>query len=52
MAALAFIVVGISLKLALFPLHLWLPNAYAYAPSIVTALSAASRLSSRRQLLG
>ena len=24
----AFIVVGIALKLALFPLHLWLPNAY------------------------
>jgi multicomponent Na+:H+ antiporter subunit D len=27
LAALAFITVGISLKLALFPLHLWLPNA-------------------------
>ncbi len=38
----AFIVVGICLKLALFPLHLWLPNAYAYAPSIVTALIAAT----------
>ena len=24
---------GISLKLALFPLHSWLPGAYAYAPS-------------------
>ena len=32
LAALAFITVGISLKLALFPLHMWLPNAYAYAP--------------------
>jgi len=40
--AYAFIVVGICLKLALFPLHLWLPNAYAYAPSIVTALFAAT----------
>ena len=30
--ALAFLVVGIGLKLALFPLHLWLPNAYAFAP--------------------
>ncbi len=38
----AFIVVGVCLKLALFPLHLWLPNAYAYAPSIVTALFAAT----------
>ena len=30
LAALAFLTVGISLKLALFPLHQWLPNAYAY----------------------
>ena len=29
LAALAFLTVGISLKLALFPLHQWLPNAYA-----------------------
>ncbi len=41
-AALAFLTVGISLKLALFPLHLWLPNAYAYAPSVVTAFLAAT----------
>jgi len=40
--AYAFMVVGICLKLALFPLHLWLPNAYAYAPSIVTAFFAAT----------
>lgn len=39
-AALAFLTVGISLKLALFPLHLWLPNAYAYAPSAVSAFLA------------
>jgi multicomponent Na+:H+ antiporter subunit D len=39
-AALAFIVVGSGLKLALFPLHLWLPNAYAYAPSVVSAFLA------------
>jgi multicomponent Na+:H+ antiporter subunit D len=42
LAALAFITVGVSLKLALFPLHLWLPNAYAYAPSVVTAFLAAT----------
>ena len=41
-AAFAFLTVGISLKLALFPLHLWLPNAYAYAPSIVTAFLAST----------
>jgi multicomponent Na+:H+ antiporter subunit D len=40
--ALAFLTVGISLKLALFPLHLWLPNAYTYAPSVVTAFLAAT----------
>lgn len=38
----AFVLVGVCLKLALFPLHLWLPNAYAYAPSIVTAFLAAT----------
>jgi multicomponent Na+:H+ antiporter subunit D len=42
LAALAFLTVGICLKLALFPLHLWLPNAYAYAPSAVTAFLAAT----------
>jgi multicomponent Na+:H+ antiporter subunit D len=40
--AFAFIVVGISIKLALVPLHLWLPNAYAYAPSAVTAFIAST----------
>jgi len=41
-AGFAFLTVGIGLKLALFPLHLWLPNAYAYAPSVVSALLAAT----------
>lgn len=41
-AALAFITVGVGLKLALFPLHQWLPNAYTYAPSVVTAFLAAT----------
>ncbi|HET7276222.1 MAG TPA: monovalent cation/H+ antiporter subunit D family protein [Longimicrobiaceae bacterium] len=40
--ALAFITVGISLKLALFPLHLWLPNAYTFAPSAVSAIVAST----------
>ncbi len=42
LAALAFLTVGISLKLALFPLHQWLPNAYTYAPSAVAAFLAAT----------
>jgi multicomponent Na+:H+ antiporter subunit D len=40
LAALAFITVGIGLKLALFPLHHWLPNAYTHAPAMVTAFLA------------
>ncbi|NNJ96277.1 MAG: monovalent cation/H+ antiporter subunit D family protein [Gammaproteobacteria bacterium] len=38
----AFIVVGIALKLALFPLHLWLPNAYTYSPSVISVFLAAT----------
>ncbi len=41
-AALAFIIIGIGLKLAMFPLHLWLPNAYAYAPTVATAFISAT----------
>lgn len=41
-AAMAFLTVGISLKLALFPLHMWLPGAYAFAPTVVTVFLAAT----------
>lgn len=41
-AGLVFITVGIGVKAALFPLHGWLPNAYAYAPSAITAFIAAT----------
>ena len=39
---LAFIMVGVSIKLALFPLHMWLPSAYTHAPSAVTAFLAST----------
>jgi len=39
--AAAFIIVGLGLKAAMFPLHVWLPNAYAFAPNAVTAFIAA-----------
>ncbi|MEO1066038.1 MAG: monovalent cation/H+ antiporter subunit D family protein [Pseudomonadota bacterium] len=42
LAALSFITVGLSLKVALFPLHKWLPNAYAYAPSMATVFLAST----------
>jgi multicomponent Na+:H+ antiporter subunit D len=41
-AAFAFITIGVLIKLALFPLHFWLPNAYSQAPSAVSAFLAAS----------
>ena len=37
-----FFAVGMSIKMALFPLHAWLPGAYANAPSAVSALVAAT----------
>jgi len=40
--ALAFVVVGISIKLAVFPLHQWLPNAYTFAPPMVSAFLAST----------
>ncbi len=42
LAAFAFITVGVGLKMALFPLHSWLPNAYTFAPSIVSAFLAST----------
>lgn len=36
LAAFGFIVVGLSLKAAIFPLHTWQPDAYTYAPDTVT----------------
>jgi multicomponent Na+:H+ antiporter subunit D len=42
LVAFAFFSVGVCLKMALFPLHLWLPDAYTYAPSVVTAFLAAT----------
>ncbi len=42
LTALAFLTVGVSLKLALFPLHMWLPNAYTFAPSVVTVFLAST----------
>ena len=41
-AGFAFVVVGMGLKAAIYPMHLWLPSAYTYAPSVVTTFLAAT----------
>lgn len=38
----AFVTLGLAIKMAVFPLHAWLPGAYADAPSAVSALVAAT----------
>jgi multicomponent Na+:H+ antiporter subunit D len=41
LGAMALIVIGLALKMALFPLHVWLPDAHSYSPPAVAALLAA-----------
>lgn len=41
-AGFAFIIIGLGLKAAMWPLHQWLPGAYAYGPSFVTTFLAAT----------
>jgi len=40
LVAFAFFIIGVAIKMALFPLHTWLPDAYTRAPSTVSALIA------------
>ncbi len=41
-AGFAFIAIGSAIKLALFPLHMWLPDCYTYAPSVVSSFLSAT----------
>jgi multicomponent Na+:H+ antiporter subunit D len=41
-AGFAFIVVGLAIKAAMFPLHGWLPGAYSAAPSLIAVFLAAT----------
>ena len=41
LVAAGFITIGLALKAAVFPLHVWLPNAYTFAPNAVTVFLAA-----------
>jgi len=38
LAAFVFFIVGLSIKMALFPLHTWLPDAHAFAPAEISAM--------------
>ncbi len=40
-AATALVVMGLGTKMAVFPLHVWLPDAHSHAPPAVAALLAA-----------
>ncbi|MEZ6091426.1 MAG: monovalent cation/H+ antiporter subunit D family protein [Pirellulaceae bacterium] len=42
LVAFAFLTIGLCIKMAVFPLHTWLPGAYTYAPSVVTCFIAAT----------
>jgi multicomponent Na+:H+ antiporter subunit D len=41
-AAVVFVFIGLAVKMAVFPLHAWLPAAYAEAPSVVSTFLAAT----------
>lgn len=41
-AAVVFVFVGLAVKIAVFPLHAWLPGAYAQAPSAIGAFLSAT----------
>ncbi|MFC2067084.1 monovalent cation/H+ antiporter subunit D family protein [Chloroflexota bacterium] len=43
-AAAALIVTGLCIKMALFPLHVWLPDAHSYAPSVIAAILASVQI--------
>ncbi len=49
--AFGFIIVGLGLKLAMFPLHMWLPGAYAYSPTMVTVFLASTATKAALYLL-
>ena len=41
LVAAGFITMGLALKVAVFPVHAWMPNAYAFAPHVVSVFLAA-----------
>jgi len=37
-AAFGFFIIGLGIKMALFPLHTWLPDAHSFAPAEISAM--------------
>ena len=52
LAAFIICMVGVWVKMAFFPLHAWLPNAYTYAPSAASSLIAPFSWASRSRFCG
>jgi multicomponent Na+:H+ antiporter subunit D len=42
LTAFGFLTIGVGIKMAMFPFHQWLPNAYTFAPSVVTGYMAST----------
>lgn len=42
LAAYSFLIAGLFIKMAVFPLHSWMPDSYAYSPSAVSTVLAAT----------
>jgi multicomponent Na+:H+ antiporter subunit D len=42
--AVALIVIALGIKMALFPLHMWLPDAHSYAPPVIAAILASLQI--------
>lgn len=40
LAGATFFLIGLFIKMGVFPLHVWLPDAYTYAPSAVSSFIA------------
>ncbi len=44
LTGLILIIVGMCIKMALFPLHVWLPDAHSFAPPVIAAILAAVQI--------
>ena len=51
MTGLALVVIGMGIKMALFPLHVWLPDAHSYAPPMIAAILAAIQVETAAYVL-